>query len=59
MNDKCRFSYLATKRTEAEGIKEATLADLAGIGDTFARPRLWPLVQENNPGTVDNVGLNP
>lgn len=53
------MNYLATKRTEAEGIKEAALADLAGIGDTFARPRLRPFIQEHNPRTVYNVCLNP
>lgn len=51
-------SYLATKRAESEGIKEAALTDFTGVGDSFARPRLRPLIQENNSSTVDNVGLD-
>lgn len=50
--------YLTAKRAEAEGIEKAALADLAGVGDAFPWPRLWPLVQENDPGAVDNVGLD-
>lgn len=50
--------YLATERAEAEGVKEAALADFAGVGDTFARPRLWPFVEEHHLCTVDNIGLN-
>ena len=49
---------LATKRAESEGIKKTPFTDFTGIGDTFARPRLWSLIQENNFCTVDNVGLN-
>lgn len=51
-------SNLAAKRAEAEGIEEAAIADLAGVGDAFARPRLRPLVQENNLSAVDYVCLN-
>jgi len=50
--------YLTTKRAEAEGIKEAAITDLAGIGDPFSGPWLRPLIQEHNLGTVDNVSLN-
>jgi hypothetical protein len=50
--------YLATERAEAEGVKEAALTDLTGVGDAFAGPRLRALVQEHDPGTVYNVGLD-
>lgn len=53
-----RPSNLATKRAELEGIEEAALADLTGVGDAFARPGLWPLVQENNLSAVDYVCLD-
>lgn len=49
---------LATEGAEFEGVEEASLADFTGIGDTFARPRLRPLVQEDHSGAVDNVGLD-
>lgn len=50
--------YLATKGAESEGVEETTLADFTGVGDAFTRPRLRPFVQEDDSGTVDNVGLN-
>jgi len=50
---------LATERAEAERIEEAALADLTGVGDPFAGPRLRALVQEDDSGAVDNVGLDP
>lgn len=50
--------YLATKGTETERIKEATLTDLTSIGDTFTRPWLRPFIQEHNSSTVDDVRLN-
>ena len=49
---------LATERTEAVGIKEAAFTDFTGVSDTFSRPWLRPLVEEDNPCAVDNVGLN-
>jgi len=52
------YVYLTTKRAEAEGIKEAAVTDLAGIGDPFSRPWLGPFIQEHNLGTVDNVSLD-
>jgi len=52
------YVYLTTKRAEAEGIKEAAVTDLAGIGDTFSRPWLGPFIQEHNLGTVNNVSLD-
>lgn len=50
--------YLAAKRAESEGVEEAPLTNFTSVGDTFARPRLGPLIQEHNFGAVDNVGLN-
>lgn len=50
--------YLATERTEAERVQETALADLAGVGHAFAGPRLRALVQKDDSGTVDNVGLD-
>lgn len=51
--------HLASKRAEREGIKEGAVADEAGVGDTFTRPWLWPLVQEHYPSTIYYVCLNP
>lgn len=53
-----RMWYLAAKGTEAEWIEEATLADLAGVGDSFSRPRLRAFIQEDDSCAVDNVGLD-
>lgn len=61
VKNKCKkisLVYLATKRAESEGIKKAPFTNFTGISDTFAWPRLWSLIQENNFCTVDNVGLN-
>lgn len=52
------ITYLAAKRAESEGVKEAPFTDLTGVGDTLPRPGLRPLVDEDNSGTVDNVGLH-
>lgn len=49
---------LATKRAEPEGIEEAALANLAGVGDAFSGPGLWSFIEEDDLCTVDNVGLN-
>jgi hypothetical protein len=52
--------YLAAKRAEAEAIiNEATIANLAGIGHSFPRPRLRPLIQEDDFSTIDHIGLDP
>jgi len=53
-----KVKYLATKRTEPEGIKKATLTNFTSLCDTFPWPWLGPFIQEHNPCTVDNVGLN-
>ena len=53
------YIYLTTKGTEAEWIEKAALTDLAGVGNSFARPRLRPFIQEHNLGTVYNVSLDP
>lgn len=50
--------YLTTKWTESEGIKKAAGAYLTSVGDPFTRPRLGALIEEDNLGTVDDVGLN-
>ncbi|KAK3020314.1 hypothetical protein RJ639_046526 [Escallonia herrerae] len=53
------WHYLTAERAEREGIEEAALADMAGVGDTFTRPGLRALIEEDNLGTVDDIGLNP
>lgn len=50
-------SNLATKRTESEGIKEASTTNLTSVGDPLSRPWLGPLVEEDNLGAIDDVGL--
>ncbi|CAL9156644.1 unnamed protein product, partial [Musa hybrid cultivar] len=49
---------LAAEGAEAEGVHEAPLADLADVGDALAGPLLGALVEEDDAGAVDNVGLN-
>ena len=49
---------LAAEGAEAEGVEEAPLADLAGVGDSLAGPRLGTLVQEHHAGAVDDVRLH-
>jgi hypothetical protein len=51
-------AHLAAEGAEAERIEEAALADLAGVGDALAGPRLRALVQEHNARAVDDVGLH-
>jgi predicted dehydrogenase len=53
-----RAAYLAAEGAEAEGVEEAALADLAGVGDALAGPRLRALVQEHHARAVDDVGLH-
>lgn len=40
------------------GVDEAAVTDVAGVGHSLSRPRLWPLIQEDYPGAVYNVGLD-
>ncbi|CAL9077582.1 unnamed protein product, partial [Musa acuminata var. zebrina] len=49
---------LAAEGAEAEGVHEAPLADLADVGDALAGPLLGALVEEDDAGAVDNVGLH-
>lgn len=49
---------LTAERAEAEGIKETAATNLAGVGNSFARPRLRPLIEKDNLGAVDDIGLN-
>lgn len=51
-------SKLATQRAEPKGIKKASAANLAGVGDSFPGPGLRPFVQEHNLRAVDNVRLD-
>uniref|UniRef100_A0A0E0CU91 Uncharacterized protein n=1 Tax=Oryza meridionalis TaxID=40149 RepID=A0A0E0CU91_9ORYZ len=50
--------YLASEGAEAEGVEEAALADLAGVGDALAGPRLGALVEEHDARAVDDVRLH-
>lgn len=50
--------YLAAEGAESGRIVEAPVTDLAGVGDTLPGSRLWPLIQEHDPGAVDDVGLD-
>lgn len=51
-------NYLAAKRAETEGVEEAPLTNLAGVCDALSWPWLWALVEEDDAGAVDDVGLN-
>lgn len=51
--------YLAANRAEAEAIfGKSTKTDLAGISKPFTRPRLRPLIQEQNLCAIDHICLN-
>ena len=52
------WNYLAAERAEAEGVEEAAIAYLAGVGDAFSGAGLRALVQEHNLSAVDYVCLN-
>uniref|UniRef100_A0A8R7UXX2 Uncharacterized protein n=1 Tax=Triticum urartu TaxID=4572 RepID=A0A8R7UXX2_TRIUA len=52
------YAYFASEGAEAEGVEEAALADLAGVGDPLARPRLRALVEEHHARAVDDVRLH-
>ncbi|KAG6507730.1 hypothetical protein ZIOFF_033081 [Zingiber officinale] len=49
---------LAAEGTKTEGVNQAAVTDLAGPGDALAGPRLRALVQEDDAGAVDDVGLH-
>jgi hypothetical protein len=51
-------SHLAPEGTEAERVREAPAADLAGVGDALARPGLRPAVEEHDLGAVDHIRLH-
>lgn len=53
-------SDLAADGAESEGVEEAPVADVAGVGGAFpgARLRAAALVEEHDFGAVDNVGLD-
>ncbi|KAG0464976.1 hypothetical protein HPP92_019140 [Vanilla planifolia] len=48
---------LASERAEAKRIKETPAANLTGVRDALSWPRLRPLVQKYDLGTVDNNEL--
>ena len=50
--------YLTSKRTEPKRIEKTPFTYFTRVRYPFPRPRLWPLIQENNSRAVDNVGLN-
>lgn len=49
---------LAAEGAEAEGVEEAAVADLAGVGDALSGSGLRALVEEDDAGAVDDVRLN-
>jgi hypothetical protein len=49
---------LTTKGTEAEGVQQAALTRLAGIGNSFGRPGLRPFIQKHHARAVDDVSLD-
>lgn len=52
-----RQSHLASKRTEAEVIKKAPAADVAGVRDALSVPGLRPPVQKDDLRAVYYVRL--
>jgi hypothetical protein len=52
------WSHLASEGAEAERVRQAPAADLAGVGDALARPGLGPAVEEHDLGAVDHVRLH-
>jgi hypothetical protein len=51
-------AHLAAEGAEAERVREAPAADLAGVGDALAGPGLRPAVEEHDLGAVDHVRLH-
>ncbi len=51
-------TYLTTKGTEAEGVQQAALTRLAGIGNSFGRSGLRPFIQKHHARAVDDVSLD-
>lgn len=49
---------LASEGAETERVEETSFADLAGVDDALARPRLGPLVEEDDASAVDDVSLH-
>ena len=56
---KIHSTYLAAEGAEAEGVEQAAVADMAGVGDAFAVAQLRPAVDEHHPRAVDHVRLDP
>ena len=52
------FSYLATERAEAEGIKEASATYLTSVCNTFSDSRLRSFIEEHDLCAVDDICLN-
>lgn len=50
--------YLATELPEAEGVEEAALAELAGVGVALAVPQLRTHVEEHHARTLKDEGLH-
>ncbi len=51
-------TYLTTKGTEAEGVQQAALTRLAGIGNSFGRPGLQPFIQKHHARVVDDASMD-
>lgn len=51
-------THLTSQRAESEGVVQAPFACLAGVGNALGWSRLWPFVQEDHPGAVDDVSLH-
>lgn len=52
------MSHLTPQRTEAKWVQEASSTNLTNVSYSFSRLWLRPLIQKQNPGTVDHICLN-
>lgn len=57
-NDEDPPITLATELPEAEGVEEAALAELAGVGVALAVPQLRTHVEEHHARTLKDEGLH-
>jgi hypothetical protein len=51
-------TYLTTKGTEVEGVQQAALTRLVGIGNSFGRPGLQPFIQKHHMRVINDVSLD-
>ena len=57
-NNHNKISHLTSQRTETKWVQEVSSTNLTNVRHPFPRFGLRPLIQEQNPGTVDHICLH-